>query len=53
MGPPEVGVDLSSAKFKGRSGRSPGFADGLEESENSCAELEVEMPAHQPELNSS
>lgn len=53
MGLPEGRVDPSSAKFKGRSGRHRGFADGLEESENSCAELEFEMPAHQQELNSS
>lgn len=52
-GPPEVGVDPSSAKFKGCCGRNRGFADVLEESENSCSELEVEMPAHQQELNSS
>ena len=48
-----MGVDWSSAKFKGGSGRSQGFADGLAESENACSELEVEMPAHQQELNSS
>lgn len=53
MGPPQMGVNPSSAKFKECSRRSWGFADGVEESENCRSELEVEMTAHQQELNGS
>jgi hypothetical protein len=53
MGPPEVGLDPSTVKFKGCPGRCWGFAGGAKESGNSCSKLEVEMPGHQQELNSS
>lgn len=33
MGPPEMVLESSSAKFKGRPGRNLGFANGAQENE--------------------